>query len=129
MTTTGTCHASTPNATCGYVRRRTLTRSAWSIVAAAMLVAAISCGGTLRGTPNPTRRLVNLRAFARLYGVIRWFHPSDAAAAVDWDRVAGDGVRQVLDAVDSHALRAQLATLFEPIAPTMHIVSAGEAFP
>src|SRR4051794_36677784 len=31
-----------------------------------------------------TLQVMNLHAFARLYGVLRWFHPSDAAATVDW---------------------------------------------
>ena len=29
-----------------------------------------------------------LEAFARLYGCVRYFHPGDEAAALDWDRFA-----------------------------------------
>src|SRR4051794_29555225 len=53
-------------------------------------------------------QVVNLHAFARLYGVVRWFHPSDAAAAVDWDRLAIEGARRVLDAPNQQVLRATL---------------------
>jgi len=68
----------------------------------------------------------NLHAFARLYGVVRWFHPSDAASAIDWDQFAVDGARRVVNAPDSKALRATLVDLFGPIAPTVRIVSGDE---
>lgn len=69
--------------------------------------------------------MANLHAFARLYGVVRWFHPSDAAAAIDWDRFAIDGARRVIDARDSDELREDLRALFAPIAPTMRIGATG----
>src|ERR1051325_11631534 len=74
-------------------------------------------------------RIANLHAFARLYGVLRWFHPSDAAAVIDWDRFAVVGTRRVIDAPDARALRAALDELLAPFAPTVHIVGAGEPFP
>ncbi|MEQ1692225.1 MAG: hypothetical protein ABMA00_13125 [Gemmatimonas sp.] len=37
----------------------------------------------------------NVAAFARLYGVTRWFYPSDAAAAMDWNRFAIHGIDRV----------------------------------
>jgi hypothetical protein len=74
-------------------------------------------------------RVANLHAFARLYGVVRWFHPSDAAAVIDWDRFAIEGVKRVVDATDVPMLRARLAELFAPIAPTMTIVDSHQAFP
>jgi len=63
------------------------------------LASACHSAGPVLPAPRPlaAQRIANLRAFARLYGVVRWFHPSDAAAAVDWDRFAIDGVRRVLD--------------------------------
>jgi hypothetical protein len=60
--------------------------------------------------------------------VLRWFHPSDAADAIDWDRFALDGVRRVIDAPDRRALRARLAELSGPIAPTMQLVAEDEKF-
>jgi hypothetical protein len=76
-----------------------------------------------------TPRVTNLHAFARVYGLVRWFHPSDAAGVVDWDRFAIDGARRVVDAPDAHELRARLTELFAPIAPTMHISGPGETVP
>lgn len=74
------------------------------------------------------RRVANLRAFARVYGALRWFHPSDAGAAIDWDRFACDGVRRVLDAPDPRALRAALQALIAPVAPTVQLAIGDEAF-
>jgi len=74
-------------------------------------------------------RIANLHAFARIYGVLRWFHPSDAATAIDWDRFAIEGARRVIDAPDGRVLRATLTDLIAPIAPTVHIVATGERFP
>ena len=40
------------------------------------------------------RGLENLEAFSRLLGYVRFLHPSDQAAAADWDRVAIAGVQE-----------------------------------
>ncbi|HET9627320.1 MAG TPA: S41 family peptidase [Kofleriaceae bacterium] len=71
-------------------------------------------------------RLANLHAFARLYGVVRWFHPSDAAAGADWDQIAMDGVHAVSDAPDVSALRARIERLIAPIAPTVRMALNGQ---
>ncbi len=57
-------------------------------------------------------------AFARLYGLVRWFHPSDEAAAVPWDEFAILGAERVRNAEDASELRAELERLFLPIVPT-----------
>ena len=35
-----------------------------------------------------TQQLENITAFNRLYGYVKYFHPSDEAAAIDWDKFA-----------------------------------------
>ena len=94
---------------------------------------------TLESLPRPdvpkpeapkaiTRRgLVNLMAFARLLGYVRHFHPSDEAAATDWDAFAIAGVRAVESSTDGDALTRRLADLFRPIAPAVVIVPSGSA--
>lgn len=67
----------------------------------------------------------NLRAFARLYGHVRWFHPSDEAAATDWDRFAVHGARRMMDASSPEVLRARLEELFLPIAPSIRVYPEG----
>lgn len=63
----------------------------------------------------------NLRTFTKLYGYVRWFHPSDAAAETDWERFAVEGVAAVRRAEDRAALAAALNNLFSPIASTVTI--------
>jgi hypothetical protein len=65
--------------------------------------------------PPPDREVDNLVAFARLYGVARYFYPSDAAASLDWDAFAVHGVKQVRAAADPAALEATLERLFTPL--------------
>ncbi|HEU4730131.1 MAG TPA: SMI1/KNR4 family protein [Kofleriaceae bacterium] len=96
------------------------------------LLALHACGGAQSASPiprAPDHRIANLHALARLYGVVRWFHPCDAASAIDWDRLAIDAARRVLDPPDRLTLRARLTELFAPTAPTVHIVGPGEPFP
>jgi len=63
--------------------------------------------------------LGNLAAFARLYGLVRWFHPSDAAAGVDWYRFAIAAIPQVEAAATPAELAATLERVFAPYAPEL----------
>ena len=65
--------------------------------------------------------LDNAAAFARLYGVVRYFYPSDASASLDWNRFAIHGVKQVRGARDTKALQATLLGLFSPLGPGIEI--------
>ncbi|MFO7676507.1 MAG: hypothetical protein R6X12_09355 [bacterium] len=69
--------------------------------------------------------VANLRAFARLYGYARFFHPSDEASSIDWARLAVLGAARVLDCADAGSLRSTLAGLFGPVAPTVQVCGAG----
>jgi hypothetical protein len=60
-----------------------------------------------------------LRAFAKLYGYVRFFHPSDQAAAADWNAVAIEGARRVVQGRTQADLLAALRGTFEPLAPTL----------
>ena len=76
--------------------------------------------------PLTAQGLTNLTAFARLYGYVRHFHPSDQAAAADWETVAVEGVRQVESAASTAELSERLRTLFQPVAPTAQIFLTGQ---
>lgn len=65
----------------------------------------------------------NFRAFAKLYGYVRFFHPSDEAAAMDWDKFAIHGMQYVEKANSNNELKSRLEELFKPIAPTVDIFS------
>ncbi len=95
---------------------------------------AAACGGAPgQDRPAPAgaaaaeRELASLRAFAQLYGVVRWFHPSDEAAAIDWDRYAVAGVREVRAARDPAALQRALAAWVAPVGPSVQVAGPGQA--
>lgn len=67
------------------------------------------------------RGLDNLVAFTRLFGIVRHFHPSDEAAAADWDAIAVNGAEHVEGAKDAAELAARLGDVFLPLAPTLRI--------
>jgi hypothetical protein len=69
------------------------------------------------------RGLENLVAFARLYGYVRHFHPTDEALAADWIQMAMAGVEEVEGATDAPALSKALNDLFGGIAPTVRIAA------
>jgi hypothetical protein len=72
---------------------------------------------------TPAQEIDNVAAFARLYGVVRYFYPSDAAAALDWNGFAVHGVNQVRRATSPEALDSALETLFTPLGPGIEIGS------
>jgi Peptidase family S41 len=67
----------------------------------------------------PTTDAEELRAFAKLYGYVRFFHPADTSAAADWERVAIEGARRVLEGSNRDELVVALREVFEPLAPTV----------
>ena len=80
------------------------------------------------GQKNPDEQAVNnLRAFAKLLGYVRYFHPSDEAAQIDWEKFAIYGAERVKKAGSSKELKAVLEELFLPIAPMAQIYLNGEA--
>jgi C-terminal processing protease CtpA/Prc len=77
--------------------------------------------------PLQGRGLDNLVAFTRLLGYVRYFHPSDQAAATDWDQFATDGIRAVEGAKSPEDLVRVLERMFHPIAPSVRIFPTGNA--
>jgi hypothetical protein len=82
----------------------------------------VACqSGANRKEQNPEVKVQNLETFARLYGYARWFHPSDEAQEIDWDRFAVLGVQKVENVKSSAALRDTLYRLFSPIVQGLQI--------
>lgn len=73
--------------------------------------------------------LDNLAAFTRLLGLVRHFHPSDAAADADWDVVATLGIRSVEGAEGPGGLASALQSIFGPYAPALRVVPVDAAAP
>ncbi len=63
----------------------------------------------------------NLTAFARLLSLVRFFHPSDAVALADWNRVAVSCLGGAEGAADPAALAETLQQCFHPLAPTLRV--------
>lgn len=61
-----------------------------------------------------------LFALAKLYGYIKYFHPTDEAAALDWDKFALMGSQYVLEN-EEQDFKTTLQNLFLPVAPTLKL--------
>ncbi len=75
--------------------------------------------------PLAGRAVENLVAFTRLLNHVRFFHPSDQAAAADWEELAAAGIRTLEPAASAEELAAGLKAFFHPIAPTVQVFPAG----
>ncbi len=75
----------------------------------------------LTGCFSNKRDIENIKVFAKLYGYVRWFHPSDEAQQINWEKLAIYGVKKVENAPNDKALRDSLLELFLPIAPSLKI--------
>lgn len=64
-----------------------------------------------------SQQLAGLLAFTRAAAVIRYLHPSDQAAALDWNEFYPAAVEQVLATRSPPELLAALRNLFSPAAP------------
>ncbi|MEL6562300.1 MAG: S41 family peptidase [Bacteroidota bacterium] len=65
-----------------------------------------------------------LQTFAKLYGSVKYFHPSDEAAELDWDAFAIYGAKRIIESGASTDFISLLEELFDPIAPTMEIIQS-----
>lgn len=103
-----------------------------SAVIACLAVAAFACFHLLAVQAEQESQqsaqdhvIQNLRAFAKVYGYVKYFHPSDEASDINWDKFAVLGVRTVKAAKGQRELEALLRELFLPLAPTMRFYRSG----
>lgn len=75
----------------------------------------------LEPSPEELRWLMNLHAFTRLFGYVRYFHPSDEAANFDWNAFAVHGAETVMTAASQAELKKALEELFRPLAPSLEL--------
>ena len=75
--------------------------------------------------PITNQGLINLHAFARLYGLVRFFHPSDEAADADWDQLALAGVAFAERARTPLELAWNLRAVFASVAPGVQVYVTG----
>lgn len=70
------------------------------------------------------RGMLNLVAFARLFGYVRYFHPSDESTGADWEQIAIAGARTIEGARDTADLVSRLRQVFSPLAPAVSVSSS-----
>jgi C-terminal processing protease CtpA/Prc len=106
--------------------RRICTVISRTLLVLILALPATAGAGPVPGSPTSLSQheLDNLVAFTKLYGYVRFFHPSDQAAELDWDKFAAYGAERVLGCETQGALISQLHQLFSPIAPTFLIYGA-----
>lgn len=86
------------------------------IIVALLLLA----GCSLRCDPQRSPlKIENLKTFAKAYGYIKYFHPSDGSSELDWKRFAAFGASRVLNCRNEEELIGELRGIFVPIAPTV----------
>jgi len=68
-----------------------------------------------------SRQERNLTAFTKLYGYVRFFHPSDEAQQINWYRFANYGSIKVINLKTDIELKDTLEELYRSFAPTIEI--------
>jgi len=74
------------------------------------------------------QKVANLSTFAKVYGYVRYFHPSEEASKVNWEQFLYYGAKEVENAENSQILKEKLNDLFNPIAPSVVISGQKDAF-
>jgi hypothetical protein len=110
----------------------------YRLLLAVVITGASACSDPRPASPPPapattaavaTSDAEELRAFAKLYGYIRFFHPSDEAARADWNAVAIEGARRVVLGRTQADLLLALRETFGPLAPTLLVYREDERPP
>ena len=88
----------------------------------AIVVITLAATALSAQTPRAAQQEIDhVAAFARLYGVVRYFYPGDAGVTVDWNRFAVHGVARARRATDTATLETALRELFTPLGPGIEI--------
>jgi hypothetical protein len=67
----------------------------------AIVVITLAATALSAQTPRAAQEIDRVAAFARLYGVVRYFYPGDAGVTVDWNRFVVHGIARVRRATDT----------------------------
>lgn len=73
------------------------------------------------------QEFTNLKTFAKVYGYVKYFHPSDEASQLDWDKFSIYGSKRVVKCQNRTELVATLNELFKPIAPSINFYEKDES--
>ncbi|PKA97667.1 C-terminal processing protease CtpA/Prc [Flavobacteriaceae bacterium MAR_2009_75] len=81
-----------------------------------LIVVMVLCSLTV--SSQSEQQINNLRTFAKTYGYIKYFHPSDEASDLDWNRFSIYGASQIEKCDSKDQMLTTLKELFGPIAPS-----------
>ncbi len=95
-----------------------------------MLIAIAGSSTSSYGFPknnlNTKSQTEYLETFSRAYGYVKYFHPSDEADKIDWEKFAIYGSEKILLCENQKQLLETLNELFNPIAPTVKFYKTGK---
>jgi C-terminal processing protease CtpA/Prc len=74
------------------------------------------------------QKIENQKTFAKAYGYVKYFHPSDEAAQIDWKQFAVYGAQEVEKCSNKKELITTLNRLFKPIAPSVIFANTKTVF-
>lgn len=73
---------------------------------------------------NTSGKVENLRTFAKAYGYVKYFHPSDEASQIDWVKFSAYGAAKMKECTTREQVVDTLNSLFNPIAPSVRFITA-----
>lgn len=71
------------------------------------------------GCKNENKKIEYMVTFAKVYGYVKYFHPSDEASQIDWNKFSIYGASEIDKCRSKKDLLTTLNRLFEPIAPSI----------
>jgi hypothetical protein len=71
------------------------------------------------GCVQKKQKVNNLKAFTKAYGYVKYFHPSDDAAILDWAKFSSYGAKEIDKCKTSEEVAETLNKLFSPFAPSV----------
>lgn len=81
----------------------------------------------LVGCVSNSKKVENFHTYAKAYGYVKYFHPSDEAVQIDWAKFAAYGAAKVEKCRSKEQLAEALNELFRPVAPSVRFVVAKES--
>lgn len=80
------------------------------------------------GCKNENKKIENMVTFVKVYGYVKYFHPSDEASQIDWNKFSIYGASQIDKCKTKKDVIKTLNLLFKPIAPSIKFATNDMSF-